>query len=46
VRPVAGGGERRAPERRDARPSPKKPPAAQPQGALGAALLEAMRKRT
>jgi protein Tex len=44
VRPVAGSGERRAPQRRDTRP-PKQSPAAQPQGALGAALLEAMRKR-
>jgi protein Tex len=46
ARPASGSGERRIPERRDARP-PKKPVAApQPQGALGAALMEAMRKRS
>jgi protein Tex len=46
ARPVAASGERRTPQRSDARPSLKKPPAAQPQGALGAALMEAMRKRS
>ncbi len=44
ARPASGGGERgKAAGRRDARP--QKPPAAAPQGALGAALMEALRKR-
>ena len=44
ARPASGGGERgKTAGRRDARPL--KPPAAAPQGALGAALMEALRKR-
>jgi uncharacterized protein len=41
----AGGGDQRSAERRDARPAPKKPAPPQQQGALGAALMEALRKR-
>ncbi len=44
ARPAAGAGDRRAPERKSARPQ-KPPAAAAPQGALGAALQEALRKR-
>ncbi|MES0873810.1 Tex family protein [Sinimarinibacterium thermocellulolyticum] len=44
ARRVGAGSDRRTPERRDTRGA-KKPAAAAPQGALGAALLEALRKR-
>ncbi|MEC9365034.1 MAG: Tex family protein [Pseudomonadota bacterium] len=43
ARPASGGERGKTAGRRDARP--QKPPAAAPQGALGAALMEALRKR-